>query len=234
LRGWLYFEDQNTEAALGDFTQAITLDAKNAEAYRKRSLVYSSLSMAQESRLDREKANALSPYQIASFEAYDLELQRIWQTTKADDTAPDKDIFLVMEVSLYNYAPDKLCLDKDGFRLQAGDKKYTPSKMYQVSRAYYPNKLYPPSEGKTCLSATRKWDTFLAYDLPKDVEQLLMQLEIQDFRNNFRLQLSPTTTDDYGFYITELDGQSNMSIGTVRLDTREEIETVLDSKIITI
>ena len=77
-RGTMLFYKREYDAALKDFTTALELDGRCAEAYKNRGYVYFALGKTSEAEIDLERALNLAPRFQAEIES-NLKIMRSWK-----------------------------------------------------------------------------------------------------------------------------------------------------------
>lgn len=228
-RADIYYHRQDYDNALVDYSKVIDLAPETAEAYRQRSLIYAFQGNSQLTRADRRSASKYNHQTVnISIEDYDLEISRVWGATQAGSDTPRNGIFLVLEITLYNYG-NKLCVSQDDFKARYQGQNINPTKLYQIREAYYPNVQYPPQVGSACLPDSRLWRTFLVYDIPPDLTDIAINFTpTNSIRTEFSLWLSKSEAGEYSFALASQDGIAITHIGTISIV--EELETVLDAE----
>ena len=232
VRGLVYAKEGDNDLAISDFSRAIQLDPTYAAAYRSRALAYARQGQVNSSQSDRRQAMWVDPT-IAGISVgdYDLEITRIWATDRANGRRPvERDQFLVIEMKVYNYGTDEVCLNRDDFpRLREG-VLIAATGMENVQKEFYPNLEFPTSRNGDpfCISPLAVRPTFLSFDTYRTIR-------------DFTIEFSPTTApaaltlmllrgdSDYFFAISALDGQPIPVVGDVVI-TNEVRTEVLETR----
>lgn len=235
LRGLVYEREggaENEELALSDYSRAIQLDPMYAAVYRARSWLYARRGEINNSQSDRTNAMLLDP-RIAgvSLDDFDLEITHIWATDHASGQRPDdRDQYLVVEINVYNYSSEELCVNREDFpRLRETDE-ILPTQMHRVRDEFYEGMIYPPraENDRYCLEPLSVWETFLAYDTYRDIGDITLEFSPNNTSTSLTLMLLPTD-DDYAFATSAINGESVTVVGNVVIT--DEVRTqVLESR----
>lgn len=229
-----YFEEQDYTGAIGDLTRVIELEP-TAYAYRLRSLAYAGLEQPQQARLDRDIAVEMEPDKPSIIVGgYDIQINHIWRTQAASNIQPANGQFLVIEIDLYNYSDEKLCLRKTDFEAMVDGQEIEPERMYQVQQEFFGgNVSYPPTEGSTCLGDARSWDTFIAYDVSEDITAIAIDYSPERETINFELWLMPEADSTYQFALAEVNGTRQIEFGEL-VYLEETLEDIIDTEQLTL
>lgn len=181
-------------------------------------------------RADRQRAYELDTrIAVVGGGDIDMVINRVWTTAAVPGAKPQRDRFLVMEITLYNYGDKALPLVKYNFPNFLGERRAVPEKMSQVGEAYYPGVQYPPADRANPhrMPALSEWETFLVYDMPAGLNDVAFAFEPPGAAIPYGLILQPREDGEADFLLAQVDNVDLVRIGDVTFFD-SQIERIVD------
>lgn len=226
-----YFQLGELEKAATDYARAVEIDSEYANFYEELAFQYAKLGDTAQYLANRNRSIDLKQdYISVTDNNYRLEIKRVWETSSAKGSKPQNGVYLILEINLYNYTSEPLCISKEAMKATYGQDIISPTKMSQVQQDYYPGKPYLPGENPHCVEGYQLFDTFLVYDVPNSLSSLTLEFKPNGQTSlKFTLWLNEQREPqgEYLFALAQLDGQDYIEI--VNIETTETVNKILDS-----
>lgn len=146
-------------------------------------------------------------YVIITAGDYRLEIRRIFEADSANGKSPDRDIYLILDIALYNDSSDDYCFRDADFRATVGElANINPDDLNEVREEFFPGRDYPGGILGQCIDDSSHALSLLEYDLPNNVSEITINFAPDDESSSFTLLLERQADGDYGFALGVIEG----------------------------
>lgn len=238
LRSLAYEELGHELLAQADLDRTIEIDPTYIDIYENRMLSYLIKNDYTSYLKVREKILLLSPTISILSEDYRLEINQIHFISQIPNTTPINNGYLIMDIKLHNYSHEPWCITKFNFPALFDGTDIFPEKLYQIQQALYPDILtYPAGDQNNpkCLQFLETWETFVAYDLKPEIEELSLRLITPTQSVDYTLWLNLLYDQTYNYMLYRIENRNQIEINDIRaVATRPTVEQLLDSQVISV
>lgn len=143
---------------------------------------------------------------VITVEDYSLTISRIWDTEEASRTTPERDVFLVLDVTLHNGSSSRACFHDRDFRADIGEHTdINPDDLRPVRDAFFPDRDFPGGFLGQCLDANTAEPSVLEYDVTVNPDRMTLHFRYDDHRSEVVLWLERQRDGQYDFGLESVE-----------------------------